>query len=275
MKKILVTVLTTTAILACLFQVYGSTTEDTVSVLEDQVKTLSSQVQLLTLTTNNALQKVANLESEIADLQAQVANLQKSQATPLRIAYINAEDAFAVFTNAVQDLRQKALDKQNEITQLQQQFLASKISKDDYQKQNDLLQVQLLQAQLNIDLGTIDKLIAAPGFSDMKSDLQKLRDEAQPVVDEMKDLVSTVQVGVVDPTDFQNRYTQVKNAFTQLDQLLTQAATAKIVQAAQKVAVDQGYDLVLRVKNVIVYRNTAKLIDITDLVKRELSSYLP
>jgi Skp family chaperone for outer membrane proteins len=216
-------------------------------------------------------------KSEIANLQTQVANLQsaqKSQGAPLKIAYINAEDAFSVFTNAVQSLRQKALDKQQEISKLQQDFLASKISKDDYTKQNDLLQVQLLQAQLNIDIGTIDKLISAPGFADMKSDLQKLKDEAQPVVDEMKNLVSTVQTGVVDPTDFQNRYTQVKNAFSQLDQLLTQAATSKIVQAAQKVAVDNGYDLVLRVKNVIVYRNTARMTDITDLVKHELASYL-
>jgi len=96
------------------------------------------------------------------------------------------------------------------------------------------------------------------------------------VVDEMKNLVSTVRVGVIDidTTEFQNRYTQVKNAFTQLDQLLTQAATAKIVQAANNVAVDQGYDLVPRTKNVIVYRNIAKLTDITDLVKRELSGYM-
>ena len=29
-------------------------------------------------------------------------------------------------------------------------------------------------------------------------------------------------------------------------------------------AVDNGYDLVLQAKNVIIYRNTAKLTDITD-----------
>ena len=136
------------------------------------------------------------------------------------------------------------------------------------------LQVELLQAQLNIDIGTIDKMIASTGFSDMRSDLQRLKDEAQPVVDEMKNLVSTVRVGLIDTTEFQNRYTQVKNAFSQLDQLLTQAATAKIVQVADKVAMDEGYDLVLRSKNVIVYRNTGKITDITDLVKRELSTYL-
>lgn len=215
-----------------------------------------------------------NNTAEITALTNRVAALEANPAKPLKIAYINAGDAFKVFTDAVSDLRQRAIDKQGEIVKLQQQYMASTISKDNFDKQNQQLQVELLQAQLNIDLGTIDKMIASPGFSDMKSQLQKLKDEAQPVVDEMKNLVSTVRVGVIDKTEFQNRYTQVKNAFTQLDQLLTQAATAKIVQATNKVAVEKGYDLVLRTKNVIVYRNTSKLTDITDLVKHELSTYL-
>lgn len=216
----------------------------------------------------------ADNTAEVTALTNRVAALEANPATPLKVAYINAEDAFSVFTDAVSDLRQRAIDKQGEILKLQQQYMASTISKDDFDTQNNQLQVELLQAQLNIDLGTIDKMIASPGFSDMKSDLQRLKDEAQPVVDEMKNLVSTVHVGVIDTTEFQNRYMQVKNAFTQLDQLLTKAATTKIVQAANKVAVDNGYDLVLRTQNVIVYRNTAKLTDITDLVKHELASYL-
>jgi len=218
---------------------------------------------------------VAN-ENEIAALKTQVNNLEtKVQSiSPLKIAYINAEDAFTVFTDAVKDLRQKALDKQAEIVKLQQDFLASKISKEDYQTKYNQLQVELLQAQLNIDIGTINKMISAPGFADIQSDLERLKDEAQPLVDEMNKLVQTVQTGVVDPQEFQSRFTQVKNAFTKLDQLLTQAATSKIVEAANKVAVKNGYDLVLRAKNVIVYRNTAKLTDITDQVKHELSTYL-
>jgi Skp family chaperone for outer membrane proteins len=216
------------------------------------------------------------LQQELPPVHGKLAELETLFASshPLNVAYINAEDAFTVFTDAVSYLRQRAIDKQGEIVKLQQQYMASTISKDDFDSQNNQLQVELLQAQLNIDLGTIDKMIASSGFSDMRNDLQRLKDEAQPVVDEMKNLVSTVRVGVIDTTEFQNRYTQVKNAFTQLDELLTQAATAKIVQAANKVAIEKGYDLVLRTKNVIVYRNTAKMTDITDLVKNELSGYL-
>jgi len=224
----------------------------------------------------------ANLESQIEGLhnnevrllKDRVANLETNPVYPLNVVYLNAEDAFSVFTDAVSNLRQKAIDKQMEIAKLQQDFIAGTISKDEYQNTNNRLQVELLQAQLNIDVGTIDKMIDSPGFSNMRSDLQRLRDEAQPVIDEMKNLVTTIRTGVIDTQEFENRYTQVKNAFTQLDQLLTKAATAKIVEATNKVALDGGYDLVLRVKNVIIYRNTAKMIDITDMVKRELSSYL-
>ena len=203
-----------------------------------------------------------------------ITKLENSSSAPLKIAYLNAEDAFSIFTDAVSDLRQKAIDKQMEIAKLQQDFMAGTISRDEYQNTNNRLQVELLQAQLNIDVGTIDKMIDSSGFINMRSDLQRLRDEAQPVIDEMKNLVTTIRTGVIDTQEFENRYTQVKNAFTQLDQLLTKAATAKIVEAANKVALAEGYDLVLRVKNVIIYRNTAKMIDITDMVKHELSTYL-
>jgi len=213
-------------------------------------------------------------DATVKALEDRLAVLETKSASPLRVAYLNAEDAFTVFTDAVRDLRQKAADKQAEKLQLQQQFLASTISKEEYETQLIELEVELLQAQLNIDIGTIDRMITSPGFSDIRGDLQRLREEAQPVIDEMKSLVATVRVGVIDPQEVQNRYTQVKAAFTQLDQLLTQAATSKIVEAANKVAVEHGYDLVLRTKNVIIYRNTAKLVDITDLVKHELASYL-
>ena len=212
--------------------------------------------------------------ASVKALENRVALLETKSGSPLRVAYINAEEAFSVFTEAVADLREKALDKQKELLELQQQYLASTVSKEEYESRLIELEVELLQAQLNIDIGTIDRMIAAPGFADISNDLERLREEAQPVIDMMRNLVSTVRVGVVDPQEVENRYSQVKNAFTQLDQLLTQAATAKIVQAAEKVAVENGYDLVLRTANVIVYRNTAKLVSITDLVKHEISTYL-
>jgi chromosome segregation ATPase len=243
-------------------------------VAELEVQIEQTREEYLALGTELESQIASLRNNVVQPLKDRVANLETKTTYPLNVAYLNAEDAFSVFTDAVKDLRQKAVDKQAEIMQLQQQFMAGTISKEEYQNSSNQLQVELLQAQLNIDIGTIDRMIASPGFSDMHSDLQRLKEEAQPVVDEMKNLVSTVRMEVINPQEFQNRYTQVKNAFTQLDQLLTQAATSKIVMAAEKVAVENSYDLVLRSKNVIIYRNTAKLVDITDMVKTELAGYL-
>jgi len=212
--------------------------------------------------------RVKALETRITALEA------KSGGSALKIGYIDAESAFGVFTDAVKDLRQKGQDKANEIVALQQSYVAGSITKQDFENRNNQLQVELLQAQLTIDTSTIDKMIAGAGFSDIRAQLQTIRQQAQPIIDEARNLVSTARVGVVNATDFQNRYTSLKNAFSQLDTLLTQAALVKIEQACQKVAVQNGYDLVLSRKNVIAYLNTARLTDVTDLVKRELSTYL-
>jgi chromosome segregation ATPase len=211
--------------------------------------------------------------TEIEPLKKRLAELETGSYA-LNVAYLNAEEAFTVFTDAVRDQRQRAADKQEEIVNLQQDYLAGTISRDEYQESLRQLQVELLKAQLAIDMDIIDRMIQSSGFSDIRSDLERLKEEAQPVLDELGSLLDSVKIGAVDPQEFENRYTQVDNAFTQLDGLLTQVATTKIVEAANTIAADNGYDLVLRSKNVIIYRNTARLTDITDIVKSELSEYL-
>ena len=208
-------------------------------------------------------------------LENRVLGLETNPVTPgISIAYVNAEDAFTVFTNKVQEERQRAFDKQEEIIALQRQYMEGAISKEEYENTYDLKQGELLQAQINISMRTIDILTAASGFSDVRSDLELLREQAQPIVDEIKSLASSVRVGVIESEEFDSRFAQARNAFTELDELLTNLATSRIVDGANKVALANGYDLVLRAKNVIIYRNTAKLTDITDMVKRELTESL-
>ena len=227
-----------------------------------------------------ALQFVTQSNGEVDQatfdtLENRVASLETKPVTPaISIAYINAEDAFTVFTNEVQEERQRAFDKQEEIIALQRQYMEGAISKEEYEDTYNLKQVELLQAQINISMRTIDILAVASGFSDVRGDLEQLREQAQPIVDEIKNLASSLRVGVIESEEFESRYTQARNAFTELDELLTNLATSRIVDGANKVALVNGYDLVLRAKNVIIYRNTAKLTDITDMVKRELTESL-
>ena len=64
------------------------------------------------------------------------------------------------------------------------------------------------------------------------------------------------------------------SAGVQFDGYVTSAATQKLVQATDKVAREQGYDLVIRKKDVIMYRNDLTVDDITETVKAEIDGYL-
>jgi len=209
---------------------------------------------------------------EVWKPDAEAEELHKPTATCVRIAYINIDEVFSVFTEAVADLREKELDKQKELLGLQQQLDAGTISHEEYNVRSVELEVELLQAELDTDIGTIDAMMAASELADIYNELQPLRELAQVLIHATKNLVSTVHIGVVDVLRTHSRYLDVKNASTQLDQLLTQAATARIVQVAEKVAVENSYDLVLQTRNVIVYANPARFFDITEEVKRQLLS---
>lgn len=210
----------------------------------------------------------------LAELQSQVAALQNQSAgQELRIAYMNAEDAFTVFTNAVSDLRARAEEKKAEAEALAVSFQEGTVSPEDYQRQLAVLQVELLDAQWTIDIGTINKMLASDGFTDIRADLEKLKDDVQTYIDDTKNLISTARVGILNEAEFQAIYSRATAAFNQFDQLLTKAASTKLVAEAERIAIENGYDLVIRVKNVIMYRNPATMDDITDLVKSRISAY--
>lgn len=212
--------------------------------------------------------RLATLEQRVSDLG------QPGTGGELRVAYLDAEAAFTVFLDVTADLRERANDKALEITDLQNEYAASTISRDEYQQRANELQAEMLDAQLTIDINALDRMIASADFADIRSKLEEWKETAQLLANEVKNIVSMAKMGVADPLEYESRYTTAKNAFTQFDQGLTQAATLKIVQVAQRIAVEQGFDMVLRVKNVLVYRNPASLIDITDEVKSVISSYL-
>lgn len=211
-------------------------------------------------------------EADFSTLESEVSALRQQGA--IRIAYANTEDVFTVFTNAVGDMRQRASDKAGEIVQLQQQFAQSTISREDYEQELMGLQAEFLDAQFAVQVAMIDKMIAANGFADIRAELTALKEEAQPVIDEMKNLLSTARIGVIDTTEFSSRYGQLEGAYEQLDQLLVNAASIKVVEATEAIALERGFDVVLNKKNVIVFSDPSAIVDITDLVKARVRTYL-
>jgi len=212
-------------------------------------------------------------QTDFAALQSQVGSL-KTSGAGLKTAFINVDSAFSVFMNAVAALRQGVADKTQQITDLNNAYQAGTASKDAYQRQLLQLNTELLAARVSADVGTLDRMIASEAFADMHTNLQKERDSSQTLVDTAKSLVAIAVEGAADTPDFQNRFTQAQSAFTQLDQFVAQAATTKVQQAAKKIAVAQGIDLVVPAKNVVLYYNPAVVMDITELVKTEIAGYL-
>jgi len=210
--------------------------------------------------------------SEFSALQNEVKTLRQQAA--LRIAFVKAEDAFKVFTDAVSDMRQRATDRATEIAQLQQEYNNGMISDSDYEQQLMELKAEFLDAQYAVQITMIDRMIAADGFADIRGELTALKEQAQFYVDGMKDLLSTARIGVMGTAEFDGRYAQLESAYEQLDQLLVSAATVKVIEAAQEVALERGFDLVLNKQNVHVYSNPAAVVDITDLVRARLATYL-
>ncbi len=213
--------------------------------------------------------------SDLDAIRADITQLKQASASQsMKLAYMNAEDAFTVFILAVGDLRQQIADKNDEINDLKQEYAQGIIARDDYERRIYELNAELLDARITTASGTLDRMIASDEFSDLRSALVTLREEAQPIIDEVNNLVSTIRVGAIDATEFQNRYTALSAMFDQFDAYVTSAATTKLVQATEKVAAEYGYDIVIRKKDVIMYRNPVTIDDITDLVKAEIEGYL-
>jgi hypothetical protein len=210
--------------------------------------------------------------AEFNALRNEVTALRQQGA--MRIAYLDSEDAFGVFTDAVSDMRQRAAAKGEEFVALAQQLRDGSISREDYNQQLMELRAGFLDAQFAVFVTMADIMIASDGFSDIRAELTGLKEQAQPYIDGTKDLLSTARIGVIDTAEFDSQYSQLESAYNQLDQLLVSAATVKVLDAAEQVAVERGFDLVLNKKNVHVYSNPVAIIDITDLVKAKLTTYL-
>lgn len=213
--------------------------------------------------------------ADLSAIRADITQLKQTGSSgSLKLAYMDAEAAFTVFVLAVSDLRQQITDKNNAITQLKTNYAQGTINLTDYQQGFYELSAELLDARMATAAGTLDRMIASDKFADLRSALLSLREEAQPLINEINNLVSTIRVGAIDATEFGNRHTTLSTMFDQFDGYVTSAATTKLVQATEKVARAAGYDIVIRKKDVIMYRNNLTIPDITESVKAEISGYL-
>ncbi|MBS3787979.1 hypothetical protein KGY79_07255, partial [Candidatus Bipolaricaulota bacterium] len=125
---------------------------DEVSALKSSFDQLEQKVEETGVGVSG--EDVANLQSKVQELESQVNELETTGASDgesLRVGYVNATNAFNVFTNAVSEEREQAQKKNEELTQLREQAIQGEITEEEFNEQSDILQAEKLKAQLAID----------------------------------------------------------------------------------------------------------------------------
>lgn len=232
-------------------------------VPEERVATLERELQEL----RRAHQaEIDTLRDWLAALDREVGRLRLTRE--LRIGVVDAEALFTrVFLPQVQMERAAMEAEAREIQTLQADYAAGKIPLAAYQQRYLRLQAELIQASLHVNLTMLEKMIASPGFLNLRSDLEAIRTQASPLSDEVAKTVREAQVTILDMQGFSERLRQLQTAFQQLDDLLTQVAAVKIVEVTQQVALAQGYDLAIRTKDVVMFRSPTVIIDLSSEVE--------
>ncbi|MBS3825587.1 hypothetical protein KGY58_03495 [Candidatus Bipolaricaulota bacterium] len=246
-------------------------TVDEVSALKSEINNLEQKVENTGVGVSG--EDVADLKNEVQGLESKVNELETAGTTEgaagLKVGYVNATEAFTVFTDAVSKERETAKEKDEELRGLREKAIQGEISEQEYQNQSITLQAEKLRAQLAIDLAMIDKMIEAPGFQEVSDRLEQLRDQVTPIMDQLDSVLKNLKSGSAIPEDEQT-LSQINNQYQQLDDLLTRLIESKIFQITNIRAGEEGYDLVLRQENVVLYRNGDQIDDLTDMTKRAL-----
>lgn len=217
--------------------------------------------------------ELSQLKNQINTLKGRISSLENrgtSGGSTLQVGYVNATEAFNVFTNAVKEERQKAQSKNQELLKLREEAIQGKISKSEYNKRSDVLQAEKLKAQIEIDLAMVEKMINSKGFESISDRLKQLKDQVEPMMAELNKVLNNMREGTAIPEEVQQSLSQINSQYKQLDELLTRLIETKIFQIANVRAQQQGYDLVLRQENVVLYSNTNAVDNLTEMTKETL-----
>lgn len=273
MKKTLSVSLTLVMVLTLLVSLVGFGQEDFTADL--LIKELRRAEQLIN--DGKVQQGLESLRGVQSILNSKISELSpdgQAGVSVIKIGYVNATEAFAVFTDAVSEERQSAQKKDEELRALREKAIQGEISESEYRKQADILQAEKLKAQLEIDMAMVKTMLSAPGFESVSDQLKKLSNQVQPIMDELNSTLKNMRQGSAVPKEVNNTLSQINSQYQQLDDLLTKLIESKIFQIANVRANEAGYDLVLRQENVVLYGNQDTVDNLTGMTKKALQNEL-
>ncbi len=249
---------------------------DAVNQLKTTVDELAGRVQGSSQGATNP--DLTDLRNRVGELETQVDEIEIPESTAaetqLKVGYVNATEAFQVFTDAVKEERETAQAKNEELVNLREQAIQGEISEEEFRKQSDILQAEQLKAKLGIDLAMVEKMMNSRGFESVAEQLEQLKGQVDPIMEELNNTLSNMREGKVAPEEVSQTLSQINSQYTQLDDLLTRLIEQKIFQITNLRADEAGYDLVFRQENIILYRNSDQVADLTETTKEALRSEL-
>lgn len=188
----------------------------------------------------------------------------------LEVGFVNAQEAFTVFMQAVEEERKSAQKKSEELLSLRESALKGEISESEYKKKRDVLQAEKLKAQLDIDIAMLDRMLKSEGFESVSDKLFNLKEQVKPIMDELEKVLNEIREGSAVPEEVSQTLSQIHSQYEQLDNLLTKLIETKIFQITNVRAKEEGYDLVLRQENVVLYRSSDRIDNLTEMTKEAL-----
>lgn len=238
------------------------------SILDSKISELSGNGEV------PEKEKLTELEKKLETFEARLSEMEGIKSTgagsSLKVGYVNATEAFNVFTNAVKEEREGAQAKNEELVKLREKAIQGKISESEFKKQSDILQAEKLKAQLQIDLAMVEAMIVAKGFESVSDRLVQLKGQVEPIIKQLNDVLKDMREGSAIPEEVSQTLSQINSQYKQLDELLTKLIESKIFQVANVQAQQEGYDLVLRQENVVLYGNQNTVYDLTKITKEAL-----
>jgi len=248
---------------------------DEVSALKSSLDQLKQQVDETGVGVSG--EDVSELQNRVQDIESRIGEIETSgvsdgSGSGLRVGYVNATEAFNVFTNAVKEERERAQQKNEELVNLRERAIQGEISEEEFNKQSDILQAEKLKAQLAIDLAMVEKMMNAKGFESISDRLSQLKSQVDPIMNELDNVLENMRNNSAAPEEVAQTLSQINSQYQQLDNLLTRLIETKIFQITNVEADKQGYDLVFRQENVVLYRDSAKVDDLTEATKEVLRS---
>ena len=244
------------------------------SILESKINQLAgagTEGDISSAGLSELRERMSSFETRLNELEGTAAS---GKGSMMRVGYVNASEAFQVFTDLVQVEREAARSKNEELLALREQAIKGEISESEYRKQSDILQAEKLKAQLEIDLAMVEKMISAKGFESVSSQLNQLKDQVAPIMTELEQTLQNLRSNAATPEEVAQTLSQINNQYQQLDDLLTRLIETKIFQIANREASREGYDLVLRQENVVLHANQNSVDNLTEMTKEALKADL-